>query len=459
MHFDENSIPDPGILPQEFHDEYDGARLVITSMVLLVLTTFFMGLRFLSDYLDRKSRKLFFDDVVLLAAYLCFLVLCGIIIAMVALGGMGKHVYTLKQQDPKSLEMYSTLVTPSLVFLYCVLCLSRVAILGLYLRVFKWRRGGMTHTVTVFVMSLIITSLILSIVLSSAVCRPVGFEGDMVVSNGDCARFYWAFRSQMFAGILFDFAIAALPWRTIWVFPVPVGQRMTAIVFLFFASLGMMAWAVKRVVVSYTHTPWLDSTYSSVGLSLWYSTEGAWYIMINCLSRLRPLMLVLLPKRFVNTWGRCMTWLGRVLRIPDTDPEDLRLPQTTMIRKSSSATKGTSTNNNSPNPIFNEDHEWNDDNVGTLGELELGLSKARTRPRGHAHHGSLSFMDDPYMLGPNSRTIGVSSWTIVGPSSSTEVLSEVERTRGRSGDRRGEIQVTVEVSMRTNPRTKSWANV
>lgn len=187
----------------------------------------------------------------------------------------------------------------------------------------------------------------------------------------------------------------------------------------------------------------LDST---VTLDIWYSAEGGYLIIVNCLSRLRPLMLVALPERVIQAWRRSMTSLGRYLRAPDNELQVLPMSRT----QNPPSAKGRYDSTNSPS---DEHREWDEETGEQFEEIDLGgLSMARTR--GH-HPAGLSFMQDPYMLGHNSRTIGVSSWTIVGP-------SEKKPTKKRKGgsscssEGSGEIQVTVEVSMRSSPRTTSW---
>ncbi|KAM7184887.1 hypothetical protein V8F20_012024 [Naviculisporaceae sp. PSN 640] len=447
MPIDDNHLTDPGVPLQEFLEENDGARLTTSSVILMVLTTCLIGLRFLSDNLGRKhrSRKWFLDDIIILFSYVCFMTLCAIMIAMVAVGGMGTHVYALSIKNPAALDMFTRLVTPCLVFLYFLMSFPRLAILSLYLRVFNWRRGGWAYSMTVVLMALVVIVFILSVSISVAVCRPVGFAGDISMANGDCIHYYWFFRSQMFIGILFDFGLMALPCKTIWSMPMPVAKRMTGVVFFLCASLGMVGWIITRVVVSYAHAPWIDGTYSAVSLNIWYSSEGAYLIMINCLSRLRPLMLVILPERLIEIWRRTMTSCGRFLRAPDNELEVLPISGIHNL----SPKKGRNNSHNSP---VNEHRAWDEETGGPLEEIDLGALR-RPTTRGH-HPVSLSFMEDPYMLGPNSRTIGVSSWTIVGP-------SEERPVKGRNGgssssEGTGEIQVTVEVSMRTNPRTSCW---
>lgn len=156
---------------------------------------------------------------------------------MVVVAGMGTHAYALRIKDPIALDMFTRLVTPCLVFLFCIMCFPRLAILSLYLRVFDWRPGGWTYSMTVVLMALVVILFILSVSILVAACRPTGFAGDISMANGDCASYYWFLRSQMFIGILVDFGLMVLPWRTIWTSPMPVGRRMTGIVFFSCASL------------------------------------------------------------------------------------------------------------------------------------------------------------------------------------------------------------------------------
>lgn len=56
----------------------------------------------------------------------------------------------------------------------------------------------------------------------------------------------------------------------------------------------------------------------------------------------------------------------------------------------------------------------------------------------------MSYMDDQYLLGHNSRSVGISSWSIVRGQGPMPSSSRVESESAPAGD--GEIHVTVEVS-------------
>lgn len=175
---------------------------------------------------------------------------------------------------------------------------------------------------------------------------------------------------------------------------------------------------------------------AGVQLSIWYSVEAGYYIMANCLSRLRPLIVKVMPQWFINSWRRLMTSLGGVLRAPH-----LGLDVLPARSQDHSVLKDTTHASHQNNEV---DHrEWGESTA------ELGQIDSLRNRTVMGQLVSMSFMDDPYLLGPNSKTVGVSSWTIVG-------RSREERDH-RSLVEEGDIQVTVEVSMRTNPRTRSWA--
>jgi len=170
---------------------------------------------------------------------------------------------------------------------------------------------------------------------------------------------------------------------------------------------------------------------TGVSLSVWYSVEAGYYIMANCLSRIRPLLLLLLPKSFIKLWRTSMTSLGGLLRAPHF-----------VLRDHHPSRKDTTTSTQ-PRRTNGVDHrKWD---AEALGEIEGVQTKMVT-----GRLVSMSFMDDPYMLGHNSKLVGVSSWSIVrGP-------GPVSPEPSRAGDR--EIQVTVEVSTSTNIRPLGWTS-
>ena len=233
-------MADPIVAPdepsQEFlNDHYDGYQLVTASVVLIVVTTLFVGLRFWSD--KRRVARWFPDDILIGVSYVLYMMQCGVMIAMDKAGGAGRHIVALERQDPQALERWKHLVVVYLLILYFVLILPRLSILWLYLRVFNWRRGVLERTVTLILMGLFAVSLVLLVVFTMTMCRPVGFRGKYTVTSGNCGRFHYYFRSQMFLGIVMDFVILVLPWRTIWALKIPVSDRMTVALFFFMASL------------------------------------------------------------------------------------------------------------------------------------------------------------------------------------------------------------------------------
>lgn len=65
-------------LTAEDLEEYSGNKVVAISIVFLVLTTVFLGLRFYSKRLMRSKSG--WDDILLVGAYLCNASLCTVII-------------------------------------------------------------------------------------------------------------------------------------------------------------------------------------------------------------------------------------------------------------------------------------------------------------------------------------------------------------------------------------------
>lgn len=77
-------MADPIIKPeepsQEFLDESNGQRLITTSVVLIVLTTLFVTLRFWSD--KRRVGRWFLDDILIFVSYVLYMIQCAISIGM-----------------------------------------------------------------------------------------------------------------------------------------------------------------------------------------------------------------------------------------------------------------------------------------------------------------------------------------------------------------------------------------
>ena len=157
--------------------------------------------------------------------------------AMVKVGGAGHHAIAVQRHDPQALERWGRLLMAYLVFLYLLIALPRLSIICLYLRIFSWRPRSLERIVALGLMVFFPLSLGPLLGVTFAVCRPLGFVRQFMITVGPCAQMAVYYRAHMITGMVVDLIVFLLPLRTLWALKIPVSDKMTVALLLSIASV------------------------------------------------------------------------------------------------------------------------------------------------------------------------------------------------------------------------------
>ena len=195
----------PEMLAALPHDSM-GPTVLVVAWVLTAITSVFLVLRLYCKI--SINRRIWWDDGILLASYLCLLVQAGLTTFLVSVG-YGLHIWDFPKENfaPWFLLPITVRGTFSLV----ALTWSKTAFAVTLLRLTK---GWLRHAVW-FIIITVNISLGLSALLPWVQCRPLNAAWDPVV-KGDCwdrdlMKNYNIF-SGAYSGAM-DFALALLPWK------------------------------------------------------------------------------------------------------------------------------------------------------------------------------------------------------------------------------------------------------
>ena len=207
---------------------YIGYQFKNVAIAFIILQTFFVGLRLLARHLT--STPMGADDILVPLSLIFNYALCGVSIgmsaqsicltnaevgvAMVEVGGVGRHTLWNCVHQPSALTMYAKLQIPFTVVVFWSITFAKVAILSLYLRIFVNRY---LRLATYSVVAIQIGSAIANTIVTCNVCKPLAFLWDpQNHPDGHCIDInaFWVWCN--FPQIVTDVAILVLPLRTLW---------------------------------------------------------------------------------------------------------------------------------------------------------------------------------------------------------------------------------------------------
>lgn len=149
---------------------------------------------------------------------------------IVQIGGVGRHVAYIELTNPAALTGWGrTLFAFELVY-FISICLPKLSILCLYLRLFQWKGAMRATACTLFVLT---AATSMALVLAACFqCAPVAFFWDRTIPGGHCFDIQMFFHAQAIPGSVLDVGILVLPISTIWGLRMPFLKRL-ALFFVF----------------------------------------------------------------------------------------------------------------------------------------------------------------------------------------------------------------------------------
>ena len=155
---------------------------------------------------------------------------------MVRVGGVGRHVDFLEENDPSKLEGWAKCILAFEIIYFVSMALPKMAIVFLYLRVLNWK--GSMRTVAHVLLALLAATGFSFIITACFQCRPIEFWWNRErVGGGTCIDVQAFFHAQAIPGIVLDLVIMALPLRTIWSLKLATAKRVGLLMIFAVGSL------------------------------------------------------------------------------------------------------------------------------------------------------------------------------------------------------------------------------
>lgn len=154
---------------------------------------------------------------------------------MTRVGGVGRHVEYLEENDPKALAGWAQCIFAFEIIYFTSVALPKFAIICLYLRMFNWRGAMRTMAWIVFIL-VALTSISL-VVAACFQCHPIAYWWDRTIAGGSCFDVQAFFHAQAIPGFVLDIVIMGMPVDTIWKLNLPMYKRLALVGVFLIASL------------------------------------------------------------------------------------------------------------------------------------------------------------------------------------------------------------------------------
>jgi hypothetical protein len=273
--FRNDSPPDP--------NDNEGPAVLVASWLLTGFAALFLALRVIAKHVQR--RALWWDDWLLIMAWLALLVETGLITQCVRLG-WGRHVMYTDRQNwlPMSL---SGLI--SAVFGLTAAAWSKTSFAVTLLRLMRY--DGPTYYVIWFIIVTINLFLGLQALFSLVRCKPLAAAWDHSIQDAQCldskSLVHFGIFGSVWSGVM-DILLALLPWKMLRGLQMVRREKVGVGLAM---SLGVFAGATAFVKVSYyMSTQAADWTWTVPMLSTWGIAESAVTIVAASIPALRMLV-------------------------------------------------------------------------------------------------------------------------------------------------------------------------
>ncbi|KAK8009928.1 hypothetical protein PG990_008893 [Apiospora arundinis] len=266
--------------------EDQGPHQSATTTALLVLATFFVGLRFWARHL--KSFAYASDDWLLIAALVVTFVTGGLNYAMIA-NGLGKHMSVV---PPDNLaEFLKLLLGFECVYVTAVM-LVKLAVLQMYLRIFP----AQSFKYTAWFIGGIVVAWWISIVLVCIFqCNPIPKAWNPSLP-GHCINLKASFVGNAIPNIATDIAILCMPVGQVWHLQVNLTQKISLLFMFLLGSFVLFASIYRFTTIMHWQVE--DTTWTLAEACTWCVVESACGVISACLPTLRPVMT-----KISSQWG------------------------------------------------------------------------------------------------------------------------------------------------------------
>ncbi|KAK3317964.1 putative integral membrane protein [Apodospora peruviana] len=279
------AMPPPTFTPEELallpHDDR-GPALIATSWSLTCLATIFLGLRVYCKTIGR--RGLWWDDWILIAAWVVLVIDSGLATHMVVYYTYGRHSWDFR---PPNVDTYTLVVTVRATFTVTAIAWTKTAFAITLLRLVDsgWMKKVLWVILVTMNLALGLTALFFWIR-----CTPVAMSWTPSMEgtcwfNVNMIKHYNAFSGAYSAAA--DFILALLPWKLLIGLQMRRKEKLGAAVAMSMGFLAGIAAIVKTVKLPKLAS---EDLYDAVDLVIWDITEAAVSMIGACIPVLRVLL-------------------------------------------------------------------------------------------------------------------------------------------------------------------------
>lgn len=273
--------------PPGYVEQNVGSYTLTVAIAFIILEIIFVALRFTSRHLSKTHSGL--DDVFIVPSLVFCLGICVLAIVEVKVAGVGRHMDVLLALDPSAVIRWAK-CGYAVEQLYCTaVVFPKLAILGLYLRIFTTKPYRMTCYV---IAGIVVANGIAGVITSLASCHPFAARWDLTRTDANCIDTLQYWRWINLANIVTDIMMLGLPLPVVWSLHVSRTQKFGLTLVFLTGSIGLVA-SIVRFTIFFNVKALSDGTFISAKLATWSLVEPGVYLIAACLPSLRPLLLSL----------------------------------------------------------------------------------------------------------------------------------------------------------------------
>ncbi|ORX93612.1 hypothetical protein BCR34DRAFT_580405 [Clohesyomyces aquaticus] len=286
---------DPALLkklPKSYLEEDLGHRLIIFASVFLVLQTLLITLFYIGRYLNKTLNGLecwLFMPI----GYIFSTAVCILGFFIVKRGGAGRHVEAVLLSDPGMISTRAK-IDKAVEYIYILAITgSKLAILCLYLRIFRSRSYRLA---TYSVAALVGLNWLAGFLLSCTICQPCTFQWDKSIPGGHCGEIMQAYLYISVPNILTDILMLILPLPAIYRLHIDLTAKIGLFATFLMGSSGLIASILRLVTFVHAGNLFKDPTYRCIPTYTYTIAESGTHLIAASMPTLRPLKRHLFPQ-------------------------------------------------------------------------------------------------------------------------------------------------------------------
>ncbi|ROT41233.1 hypothetical protein SODALDRAFT_330954 [Sodiomyces alkalinus F11] len=294
-------------------DDYRGDQFLAFLIVMTVITTASIILRFVSRGLGKTGNRFWWDDWTALFAVPFIYAQLGLSFAMLNYG-LGYHMWVVMDKLPTFMKLLF-----SVYFVYDVaLFVTKESALLFFSRIFPKRNNSAWWNWALWITHGINAAWLIGIIFGTIfMCDPVE-KGWNPMIPGTCGENSALWLGSAVPSVVIDLLILLLPLPKIWGLQLSTARK-TGVTLVFVLGYCVIIVSLGRLITLLTNIDGLntDVTYEIVPVSMWVSAEAPVTLLCICLPAMLPL-----GKHIVKTYFS--RWISQVTSFVSTKGPNTR---------------------------------------------------------------------------------------------------------------------------------------